>query len=240
VPIMARIGHAVRCVVFQGSFALCRCAHMGTDAICLPRLPWLRRRGPALGASANGLTCAPVGYIGHAGQGHVRGLLVQTALGAARVPGPLHAFYARVAGLRGHAIAIVAVARKIAVLAWHLVTHDVDYCRTPARLTAAKIRAVELAVGAPSRRGRLPGSGDARERATLEHEMERAVFAQAEAAFVAFVEALQETEAVAAKRGASGLSQGLGPARLRGGGESPTSAFATGVDRVRAEHTPMG
>ena len=65
---------------------------------------------------------AYTGHISHAGQGHVRGLLVEAALGAARVPGPLHAFYGRVAGRRGHAIAIVAVARKLAVLAWHLLT----------------------------------------------------------------------------------------------------------------------
>jgi hypothetical protein len=181
---------------------------------------------------------AYTGHISHAGQGHVRGLLVEAALGAARVPGPLHAFYARVAGRRGHAIAIVAVARKLAVLAWHLLTHDVDYRWAPARLTATKIRAVELAAGAPSRRGRMPGSGDAQERAKVEREMERAVLAQAEAAYVAFVAARQETDAVAAKRGATGFSQGLSPARLRGGVESPISALRHGVDRVRAEDTP--
>ncbi len=178
------------------------------------------------------------GHISHAGQAHVRGLLVEAALGAARVPGPLHAFYGRVAGRRGHAIAIVAVARKLAVLAWHLLTHDLDYRWAPARLTAEKIRAVELAAGAPSRRGRVPGSSDARERATLEREMERAVLAQAEAAYVAFVEARRETDAVAAKRGATRLSQGQSPARLRGGVKSPISALRHGVDRVRAEDTP--
>ncbi len=181
---------------------------------------------------------AYTGHISHAGQGHVRGLLVEAALGAARVPGPLHAFYGRVAGRRGHAIAIVAVARKLAVLAWHLLTDEVDYRWAPARLTATKIRAVELAAGAPSRRGRVPGSGDARELAKLEREMERAVLAQAEAAYVAFVEARQETDAVAAKRGATRLSQGLSPARLRGGVKSPISALRHGVDRVRAEDTP--
>jgi hypothetical protein len=168
------------------------------------------------------------GHISHAGQGHVRGLLVEAALGAARVPGPLHAFYARVAGPRGHAIAIVAVARKLAILAWHLLTDDVDYRWAPARLTATKIRAVELAAGAPSRRGRVPGGDDARERAKRERELERTVLAQAEAAYVAFVAARQKTDAVAAKRGATQLSQGQGPVRLRGGVESPISPFATG------------
>jgi len=181
---------------------------------------------------------AYTGHISHAGQGHVRGLLVEAALGAARVPGPLHAFYGRVAARRGHAIAIVAVARKLAVLAWHLLTDDVDYRWAPARLTATKIRAVELAAGAPSQRGRVSGSGETRDRAKRERELERAVLAQAEAAYVAFVEARRTTDAVATKRGATELSQGQSPARLRGGVESPTSALRHGVDRVRAEDTP--
>jgi hypothetical protein len=71
-----------------------------------------------------------------------------------------------------------------------------------------------------------------------ERELERAVLAQAEAAYVAFVEARQETDAVAATRGATRLSQGQGPARLRGGVKSPTSALRHGVDRVQAEDTP--
>jgi transposase len=129
------------------------------------------------------------------------------------VPGPLHAFYARVADRRGPGIALVAVARKLAVLAWHLLTHDTDNRWAPARLTATKIRAIELAAGAASQRGRVPGPGDARERAQLEREMERAILAQAEAAYVAFVEARQETDAVAAKRGATRLSQGLSPGK---------------------------
>ncbi len=44
---------------------------------------------------------AYTGHISHAGQGHVRGLLVEAALGAVKVPGPLHAFYARLADRRG-------------------------------------------------------------------------------------------------------------------------------------------
>jgi len=75
---------------------------------------------------------------------------------------------------------------------------EVDYRWAPARLTAQKIRAIELAAGAPSRRGRVSGSGDARQRAKLERQLERAVLAQAEAAYVAFVEARQAKDAVAA------------------------------------------
>ena len=63
---------------------------------------------------------------------------------------------ARIAARRGHAIAIVAVARKLAILAWHLLTDDVDYRWAPARLTADKIRAARRdGIGQPY----VPGSG---------------------------------------------------------------------------------
>lgn len=181
---------------------------------------------------------AYTGHISHAGQGHVRGLLVEAALGATRVPGPLHAFYGRVAGRRGHAIAIVAVARKLTVLAWHLLTHDVDYRWAPARLTAEKLRRVELAAGASSRRGRVTGSGGARERTTLERQRERAVLAQAEAAYVAFVKARQEKDAAAA------TGERLGSAKAEPGTAARRSQipepppFATGSTASDPEDTP--
>ncbi len=60
------------------------------------------------------------GHISRQGQAHARGLLVEAAHAAIRVPGHLHAFYQRLRSRRGAQIAIVAVARKLAVLAWHL------------------------------------------------------------------------------------------------------------------------
>ncbi|CAN5263207.1 hypothetical protein BH20ACT24_BH20ACT24_06330 [soil metagenome] len=48
-------------------------------------------------------------------------------LAAIQEPGPLHAFYLRLARRRGPGIAIIAVARKLAVLAWHLLNDDVDF-----------------------------------------------------------------------------------------------------------------
>jgi transposase len=64
---------------------------------------------------------------------------------------------------RGRQIAIVAVARKLAVLAWHLLTNDTDYRWTPASLAAQKRRQVELKAGAPRRRGQpTTAAGDRR------------------------------------------------------------------------------
>lgn len=68
------------------------------------------------------------GHISRAGQAHARGLLCEAAHAAIRSPGPLAGFHARLKARRGAGVAIVATARKLAVLAWHLLTKDED-CR---------------------------------------------------------------------------------------------------------------
>jgi hypothetical protein len=132
----------------------------------------------------------------------------------------------------------MAVARKLAVLAWHLLTDAVDYRWAPARLTAAKIRAVELAAGARSRRGRVPGAGDARARAKADRERERAVLVQAEAAYTALVEARREKDAAATT--GERLREVKARARHGSAAESDPqrSALRHGVDRVRINDTP--
>jgi len=104
---------------------------------------------------------APVhGRISKAGRAHVRGVLVEAAWSASRAPGPLRAFYQRIQARRGFQKAIVATARKMTVLAWHLVTKDQDYAFARPGLVTHKRRKLELAAGAPSRRGnyRQPGA----------------------------------------------------------------------------------
>jgi transposase len=54
---------------------------------------------------------------------HARGMLVEAAWAASKAPGPLRAFYQRVRARRGMQVAVVATARKIAVLCWQLATH---------------------------------------------------------------------------------------------------------------------
>ena len=53
-----------------------------------------------------------------------RGMLVEAAFAASRAPGPLPAFYRRIKDRRGLQVAVVATARKMIVLCWHLVTKD--------------------------------------------------------------------------------------------------------------------
>ena len=97
------------------------------------------------------------------------------ALGAGRgrvergpQPGPLHAFYERIRARRGHGKAIVATARKLAVLFWCMLTRGEDYAHQHPSLTSKKLRRLELTAGAPRHHGTPPGSGpptsDARRR----------------------------------------------------------------------------
>src|SRR5205085_12394763 len=67
------------------------------------------------------------GRITKQGRAHARGMLVEAAWVAVRVPGPLRAFYERIRSRRGMQIAVVATARKLAVLCWHLVINREDY-----------------------------------------------------------------------------------------------------------------
>ena len=76
-------------------------------------------------------------------------MLVEAAWSAAKSPGPLRAFAQRTAARRGRHVATVAVARKLAVLAWHLLTRGEDYAFAAPSLVRRKLRALELAAGAP-------------------------------------------------------------------------------------------
>ena len=70
----------------------------------------------------SGLGAAHHGRISKVGRSHARAMLVEAAWAAAKAPGPLHAFFVRIRSRRGHQIAAVAVARKLTVLCWHLLT----------------------------------------------------------------------------------------------------------------------
>ena len=91
------------------------------------------------------------------GPGAVRAVLVEAAWVASRSAGPLRAFWQRIAARRGANIATVAVARKLVLLAWQLLTKREDYAfKRPAAL-AEKLRTLELAAGAERRQGRRDG-----------------------------------------------------------------------------------
>jgi transposase len=75
-------------------------------------------------------------------------VLVEAAWITARAPGPLRAFVQRTAARRGRHVATVAVARKLAVLCWHLLTRQEDYAFKRPSLVRRTLRLMELKAGA--------------------------------------------------------------------------------------------
>src|SRR5215208_3584854 len=97
------------------------------------------------------------GRISKRGSAAARWALVEAAWSVVRQPGPLHAFYDRTRARRGHGKAIVATARKLAILFWCMLTRGQDYAHQQPSLTAQKLRRLELTAGAPVRKGRPSG-----------------------------------------------------------------------------------
>ena len=106
----------------------------------------------------SGLGAAHHGRISKVGRSHARAMLVEAAWAAAKTPGPLHAFFVRIRARRGHQVAAVAVARKLAVLCWHMLTKEQDYLWARPALVANKLRAMELQAGKPQKKGNKRGA----------------------------------------------------------------------------------
>lgn len=87
------------------------------------------------------------------GRGHARGMLVEAAWAAARAPGPLRAFFLRVSSRRRQHVAAVAMARKLAVLIWHMLHKGESYFWARPALHAKTMREFELKAGHPSTHG---------------------------------------------------------------------------------------
>ena len=106
----------------------------------------------------SGLGLAQHGRISKRGRSHARAMLVEAAWAASKAPGPLRSFFLRIRARRGHQVAAVAVARKLAVLCWHLLTKDADYQWARPALVANKIRAMQLQAGQPAQKGNKRGA----------------------------------------------------------------------------------
>ena len=114
------------------------------------------------------------GRITKQGRSHARTMLVEAAWQAVRGPGPLRAFYQRVSARRGNHIAAVAVARKLAVIVWHMLTRGEDYAGVRPALHAKKLRDLELRSGQPMRRGQRGSAYEYNLTRTRQEERRRA------------------------------------------------------------------
>jgi transposase len=146
------------------------------------------------------------GRISKQGPAQARAALVEAAQQAIRQPGPLRAFGARIRARRGYQVAAVAVARKLACLAWQLLMKGEDYAFERPQLTQRKLRRLELAAGDSGRRGKAGGvAGKDPEREAAE----RAAAEQAEAAYRRLV---ADWKASGAGRARAGAGASLGRA----------------------------
>jgi transposase len=117
-------------------------------------------------------------------------------------PGPMHAFYERIRARRGHQVAVVAVARKLAVLFWCLLTREEQYAHQQPSLTAKKMRLLEIRSGAPTVKGKRTGTWATREKM---REAEKALALQAEASYVRMV---RDWQAWAPKKAGASVTPG--------------------------------
>jgi transposase len=97
----------------------------------------------------SGNTPATHGRISKQGSAPARHALVEAAWSVVRQPEPLRAFYQRIRARRGHQVAVVAAARKLACLFWCMLTREQDYAYAQPSLTKKKLRRLELTAGAP-------------------------------------------------------------------------------------------
>src|SRR5213076_3444994 len=93
---------------------------------------------------------------------------------APRARDPLRAFHQRIAARRGGNIATVAVARKLVVIAWHMLSRGEDYDFARPSLTREKLRRLELMTGDEHQKGKRIGVW-----VTKEHRLDKELAAQA-------------------------------------------------------------
>ena len=163
-------------------------------------------------------------------------MLVEAAWAASKTPGPLRAFYQRVRARRGMQVAVVATARKLAVLCWHLIAKGEDYAFARPSLTAQKLRRLELRAGMPSKRGQKGNAAGYSLKAVRARE--NALNEQAEQAYRQLVadwqaKAPKRESGVAAANGArlSRPSDGATAARQD---SAPDPALRSGVDHAHS------
>jgi transposase len=123
------------------------------------------------------------GRISKQGPAPVRGMLTEAAVVAVNTDGPMRAFYQRVRARRGNPIAIVAVARKLAVLFWHLLKRDEDYAFARPSLTRHKLRELELRAGAERHPGHRNLANNSGYHQQNNRDRDREFAAQAELAY---------------------------------------------------------
>ncbi len=96
------------------------------------------------------------GSITKQGRGHVRWVIVQAAQHADKHPGPLGVFFRRLAKKKNRNVAVVATARKLVVIAWHMLKNNEPYRYALPRPTQEKLARLRIKATGQRRRGGTP------------------------------------------------------------------------------------
>jgi transposase len=149
----------------------------GTSAASTAPAPWSPTSAWTRASTSHAQARHAQGRISKQGSPQARWALVEAAQSVVQQPGPLYVFYERIKARKGHN---VAVARKLVVLLYCMLTREEDYAHQQPSLTAQKLRRVELAAGATVRKGQPSGVWATRERM---RQAEKQLAAQAEASY---------------------------------------------------------
>lgn len=112
------------------------------------------------------------GPITKAGRSQTRAMLAQAAQTVRMHPGPLGHFFHKVRKRKCHGVAIVATARKLAMLAWHVLTTERPYRYAQPKATQDKLASLRIA-GGVRRKGSPPKGVDPRTRRTAAEKVRR-------------------------------------------------------------------
>jgi transposase len=172
------------------------------------------------------------GHISRQGSSSARHALVEACWSTVRQPGPIAAFYRRIRARRGHSIAIVASARKLACLFWCLLTRGEDYAFAQPSLTKKKMRRLELTAGAE----RWQGGRDIWSTNDAMRQAERDLALQAQRAYERTV-ADRQANKVGAGATPGRASQSRQAAKQRGRPQSPSDLRFSSVSHPHPRST---
>lgn len=158
------------------------------------------------------------GHISKTGSSLARGMLGEAAWSVAQTPGPLRAFFERVRARKGPQVAATATARKLCCLFWSLLTSEQDYAFARPAMTRFKIRQLELAAGAPRRKGKAGIAGGHKTKTVRDAERQLAI--QAEIAYRRMITDWKATRPAGA--GGAGATQGRASSKALEGQGSAT------------------
>jgi transposase len=96
------------------------------------------------------------GRITKQGASHARWMLVQAAQQVGRHPGPLGVFFRRLAKRKNRNVAVVATARKLITIAWHMLINNEPYRYAQPKTVEAKLSRLRIRATGRKKKGGAP------------------------------------------------------------------------------------